>query len=99
MHSLSGAGLAAQLSPLGTEPPETPPTDPPPPIPSTDTVVVWLDVVQPARDDVPVKVEHRVVGSTVTPGGPRPVEVAVLPLEVSTAKPVVLAAPVRVAPG
>ena len=94
VHSLSGAGLAAQLSPLGTEPPETPPTDPPPPIVSTGTVVVWLDVALPTRDDVPRRVDHRVLGSTVTPAGPSPFDVAVLPLEVSRANPVVLAAPV-----
>jgi hypothetical protein len=93
LHSLSGAGLAAQLSPLGTEPPETPPTDPPPPIETTGTVVVWLDVAVPSND-VPRKLDHRLVGSVVGPAGPRPFDVALLSLDVSTAKPVTLAAPV-----
>jgi hypothetical protein len=95
LHSLSGADLAAQLSPLGTEPPATPPADPPPPIASTATVVVWLDVVVPTRNDVPRTIDHRMVGSTITPNGPVPFDVVVLPIDVSKAEPLVLAAPVR----
>jgi hypothetical protein len=91
--SLTGPDLATQLNPIGDSAPSD--ADQVRPIASSSTSIVWLDVVAPTKDAIPKKVDHRVVGSILTPGGPRPFESIVSPLTINKAKPIVLAPPVK----
>jgi Peptidase family M23 len=89
--SLTGADLSTQLNPIGTSAESDASDDP---IPSSGTAIVWLDVTAPNRNGIPRKVDHRVVGTILTPAGARPFESIVSPLTVNTDNPVVLAPPV-----
>jgi len=88
--SLTGAGLTAEMNPIGNSAEGAGSAA----MASSGTSVVWLDVSAPTRGGIPKKVDHRVVGTILTPAGDRPFESIVSPLTVNTDKPVVLAPPV-----
>jgi len=88
--SLSGSDLSGQMNPIGNTTPAAAGSR----IASSAASIIWLDVVAPDRAGIPAKIDHRVVGSIVTPAGERSFEATVLAIAVNLEDPVVLAPPV-----
>jgi Peptidase family M23 len=66
-------------------------------IPSSATWVVWLDVSLPAQSAVPLRLEHRVAGMIIAPGGapPVPFDDVIVPIDTSQNHATVLSPPVK----
>lgn len=100
--SLTGTALSAEFTPLGAPSGDEGTDDPANParsttIPSSATWVVWLDASLPAGGQVPRRLEHRVAGAVVLPGGAAPVRFddVIRPVDTSRNHATVLNPPVK----
>jgi Peptidase family M23 len=100
--NLTGAALKAEFTPVSAPEGDEATDDPgnrsgSTTIPSSATWVAWLDMSLPARARVPRRLEHRVAGTIIRPGGapPAPFDDVIKPVRTSGHRATVLSPPVQ----
>lgn len=90
VSALAGSALSSQMNPIGN----AMATEDRLKVASSSTSIVWLDIVFSAKDDIPQKIDHRIVADVITPDGARPFESVMETLAVNRNDPIVLSPPV-----
>jgi peptidase M23-like protein len=99
--NLTGAALRADFTPIGApegdEGTDDPASNSGTTMPSSATWIGWLDVSLSARSGVPRRLEHRVAGAIISPGGAPPVSFndVIEPMNTSPNHATVLSLPVK----
>jgi hypothetical protein len=100
--NLTGTALSAEFTPVGAPGGDEGTDDPAnssraTTMPSSATWIVWLDVPLPAQSQVPRRLEHRVAGTIISPGGAPPVSFddVIQPTDTSRNHAPVVSPPVR----